>query len=227
MAFILLTIVKTISKGVIMKKRIVLLALLFVFIVHAGFSTIIKSRFRMAQSEEEFDICYYFVENVMTLIEPPNNTEVDSIQAMKIKMDGIDAELRYSLFLETETDESTFRTDFLTFLLMCFYNIAGFKVDTTTIGFFPQESVHDEFNGDLGATILIIDPVSEYAKGYKYIQADIFYKEGQGIVLRTFLFNDLDFINEKEGKVPSSPLYKLFHSFKFFDKDADGKYIIK
>ena len=62
-------------------------------------------------------------------------------------------------------------------------------------------------------------PKSVYAEGYNYIYADFFYNQGQGLVIRAFLFKDISFVGvNDDGTVkPDSAMFTNYDSIKFFD----------
>ena len=61
------------------------------------------------------------------------------------------------------------------------------------------------------------------------MMVEFFYKEKQGLVMRTFLFNDIDFIgiNANGSISPDSVWFANYHTFKFMEKDKSGNYIVE
>jgi len=121
-------------------------------------------------------------------------------------------ELRYTLFAQTEKNVQNIRSTVAVFSIMTIFNIAGFEFDLSEIYPFNDNDVKKEFNGDFGFVAMIIDPLSDYAKGYKCVRAEIFYKNNIGIVVRTIMAKDISsFLNLYE----SITFDEIYHSFKF------------
>lgn len=208
-----------------MKKYVgAIVCLLFVCVVMYG--EIAKARFKITESEDEFDVLY-FQSPDMKPIASKENDDVAITQSFLISKNGTQGELRYSLFTDLGGDPKALRTQFAVWVLMCTNNIAGYEVPSDAFSKFDDADVKREFNGDFGCTAFIQDPVSEYGEGYKYMMIEFFYREKQGLVMRVFLFNDTAFIGmDADGNVSdSSPLFSNYHSFTFMDKDESGKYI--
>ena len=112
-------------------------------------------------------------------------------------------------------------------VFICINNIAGYEVPEKWIKYYKDRDVKKEFNGDFGCTAFIKYPQSDYGNDYKYMIVEFFYKENQGVVMRTFLFNDLELmgVNKKGKFLPDSILLEHYHTFKFMEKDKDGNYI--
>lgn len=209
-----------------MNKKSFLLVLLF-FLLSIGncFATIIGSRFKITESEEEFDVLYYITED-MDILEDGQNDDVNVTQAFSISRDGISGEVRYSLFTDTGEDESDLDIQYAMWVFMCLNNIAGFDVPGDVISSFNDSDVKREFNGDFGCTVFLQDPQSDYADGYKYMMVEFFYKERQGLVMRTFLFNDFDFLGiDQNGQLSSDSIwFANYHTFEFMEKDENGNF---
>lgn len=132
-------------------------------------------------------------------------------------------------FADCGKDDSDLQIQYIMWIFMCINNIAGFEVPGENITSFNNEDVKNEFNGNFGCTSFIQNPISEYSKGYKYMMVEFFYKEKQGLVMRAFLFNNLDFIGMTEdGLILSdSALFTNYNTFRFMEKDESGNYITK
>ena len=162
------------------------------------FAKIKGSRFKITESEKEFDVIYYLTEDIK-FIDNNQNEDVNVTQTFSITRNKINAEVRYSLFTDIGEDDSDLQMQFAMLVFMCINNIAGFEVPGNSISSFNNDDVKKEFNGDFGCTAFLQDPKSDYAKGYKYMMVEFFCKEKQGVVMRTFLFNDLGFIGINEN----------------------------
>lgn len=212
-------------RGDEMKKALFLLVCLL-NVCLALYGGIAKSRFKVAESEDEFDVLY-FQSPEMQPIESKKNDDVAITQSFLISKNGTRGELRYSLFTDLGGDPESLRAQFVLWVMMCTNNIAGFEVPADAFSKFADSDVKNEFNGDFGCTAFIQNPTSEYGEGYAYMMIEFFCREGQGLVMRVFLFNDTEFIGmDSNGAISdSSPLFSNYHSFVFMDKDESGEYI--
>ena len=206
-------------------KSCLLVLTLALFIMLNCFATITGSRFKITESEKEFDVIYYITDDMDILESSPNN-DVNVTQAFSISRNGISGEVRYSLFTDTGNDDSDLNLQFSMWVFMCLNNIAGFEVPFNAISSFNNSDVKNEFNGDFGCTVFLQDPQSDYADGFKYMMVEFFYKDRQGIVMRTFLFNDFDFIGiDQNGQLsPDSIWFANYHTFEFMEKDQNGNF---
>lgn len=202
-----------------MKKRKIILSVVVLFVFCSALhAKIMDSRFKITESEEEFDVIYYMTDD-MEVISPKKNDDVAITQAFRVSKDGYEGELRYSLFTDCGGNDDDLKIQYAMWVFICSNNIAGYDLSKDTFSNFNDSDVKTEFNGDFGCTGLIQNPESEYGEGYKYIMVDFFYKKDQGLVMRTFLFNDLGFVGMSEGKmVENNPWFDNYHSFKFMDK---------
>ena len=189
---------------------------------------IAKSRYKITESEKEFDITYYQTPD-MKIIEPKENDDVNVTQSFVINKNNTEGELRYSLFTDLGGDQKTLKLQYAMWVYMCANNISGFEVPASSFSNFNDEDVKNEFNGNFGCTAFIQNPESSYGSGYKYMMVEFFCKEGQGLVMRTYLFNTMDFVGiDGDGNISeSSLLFNNYHTFKFMDKDDKGNYIVK
>lgn len=209
-----------------MKKSLTFAGLLFL-VGTLCFAELAANRFEIARSEEEFDLAY-FVPDEMSVLKKTDSEDVFVNQAFKFKRGKIKGELRYSLFKDLGGDPATLNYFYSLCVYMYLRNATGYDISLSNCQSYPDDSVKEEFNADFGSTIMISNPKSNFAKGYSMVAFDFFYKEGQGIVIRSFLFNDLKFLgyNESDGSMTQDCMYHdYFHSFRFMDKDENGNYI--
>jgi len=202
-----------------MKKFFVFLSLIFVlgtscFAINAG------SRFKFAESEEEFDV-YYYVTPDMELVDNPVNEDLSITQTFTINKNGQSGQVRYSLFKDCGEDDSDLQVQYAMWVYMCISNIAGYEVPLNYVSSFRNEDVKNEFNGDFGCTIFLQNPQSDYGKGFNYMNVEFFYKEKQGLVMRAYLFNDIAFtgINADGTISEDSPWLSNYHIFRFKDNE--------
>ncbi len=210
-----------------MKKFLLLVT--FILVLGAEcFADIAGSRFKITESVKEFDVMYYLTQD-MQIADNPDNNDVGITQTFTINKKGISGEVRYSLFTDCEKDDSDLSLQYAMMVYMCLNNIAGFEVPSSYISVFRNEDVAAEFNGDFGCSVLLQDCISEYADGFKYMMVEFFYKYQQGLVMRTFLFNELDFLGlTVDGSIlADGPWYSNYHTFRFMERDSSGKYIVK
>ena len=199
---------------------------LFIFVA-AGFcyADIMPGRFKITESESEFDLLY-FVTPEMTVIEAEPNEDVNVTQAFLIQKNDIKAEVRYSLFTDTGTSTDNLQMQYAMWVFMCVSNITGIDPSEVSLSAFNDADVKQEFNGDFGCTGFFQDPQSDYAKGYKYMMVEFFYKNGQGLVMRTFLFNDINFLGlTEQGISVDSIWYQNYHTFEFMERGPDGSWV--
>lgn len=201
---------------------------LFLFIFAAAdfcFADIMPGRFKITESESEFDLLY-FVTPEMTVIEAEPNEDVNVTQAFLIQKNDIKAEVRYSLFTDTSTNTDDLQMQYAMWVFMCVSNITGIDPSEVSLSTFNDADVKQEFNGDFGCTGFFQDPQSDYAKGYKYMMVEFFYKYGQGLVMRSFLFNDINFLGISDQGISADSLwYQNYHTFEFMERGPDGKWI--
>jgi len=142
----------------------------------------------------------------MILVENP---APDSFGTACIFADsGGNYELRYSLFVQTEYDVANIQRSFALFIIPLINAAVGFEVDLNEVELYNEEDVADEFNGDIGVSVFIQDPPSEYGSGYQFMLLSFFCKIDQGIVMQTILFDDIEFVG-------SSEFSQISHSFSF------------
>mgnify|MGYP003333689091 CR=1 FL=1 len=180
------------------------------------------------ESEEEFDVIYFQTED-MQPVESLENNDVAITQSFSIEKNGYKGELRYSLFTDCGISADDLMVQYGLWSYMCLCNASGYEVPSSEIAQFSNSDVKEEFNGDLGCTAFIPQPQSEYGSGYNFMMVEFFYKKGQGLVMRSFLFNDFEFLGmNSDGSILSdSALFSNYHTFKFMEKDENGKCIIE
>lgn len=210
-----------------MKKFFAFIICLFVF-TSASFAEILNDRFKLTESPKEFDVTYY-MSDVMVHPDQWATLDIDSTEVFYFP--SYDAELRYTLFTDfgdDDYDDWALQAGMLTYTL--FTTIVGHDLTDDDLSLYEPEDVAAEFNGDAGGCAIFVGPNSDYTKGYLYAYVDFFVREGQGYVLRTFLFNDLSFIgiNPEDGSMEdydNSPFAIHYHSFNFMDQDENGNFI--
>ena len=117
-------------------------------------------------------------------------------------------ELRYSLFAQTEYNAANIHRSFALFVIPIINSAAGFEVDLNEVELYDEQDVADEFNGDIGVSVFIQDPLSEYSSGYRFMLLSFFCKINQGILMQTILFDDIEFAGTSE-------FLEISHSFSF------------
>jgi len=160
----------------------------------------------------------------MTFIMPKNFTSVPVIQNRNVRYDFAikhnkkKLEIRYALFslkkriLEYEKSKNNpnvVMTDpnkgYTAFTYASCLNISGGQPFKGIRAFKPAD-VKKEFNADWGATILI-EPKSDFGKGYKYILAVSLHKDSISDVFIFYLFDDI--------KKISPEMQKAFHALTY------------
>ena len=158
-------------------------------------------------SAKEFNIdLYKYPYMVLT-----KNYLTDDINTVYTFVDRNDNfELRYALFAQTETNAENIHRSFALFVIPVINNAAGFEVDLNEVELYDEDDVFEEYNGDIGISVFIPSPPSDYGGGHTFMLLSFFCKIDQGIVMQTILFDDLDFAGTEEFDVIS-------HSFSFYD----------
>ncbi|MBQ3671672.1 MAG: hypothetical protein II921_09415 [Treponema sp.] len=199
---------------------------LLMFFVCMGVASakIASTNFEPTRSEEEFDVMYYkFPSFEIYDVPDENQQEVGVNQAFKATFNGCEGEIRYSLFKETGKN-----TDFSisSYAYTIALNIAGEPSCVKGQNAFSESDVANNFNGTSGLSYFIMNPQSRFAGGYLFASVECFYKKGQGLCVRTTLFNEPEFFGIKDGQFDTkSDWAKYYKSFKFMEKDKAGKYI--
>jgi len=142
----------------------------------------------------------------MILVDNPAS---DSFNTVCVFIDsGGNYELRYSLFAQTEYNAANIHRSFAQFIIPIIYSAAGFEVDLNEVELYDEQDVADEFNGDIGVSVFIQDPPSEYGSSYQFMLLSFFCKINQGILMQTILFDDIEFAGTAE-------FLEISHSFSF------------
>jgi hypothetical protein len=142
----------------------------------------------------------------MILVDSPAS---DSFGTVCTFMDSSgNYELRYSLFAQTEYNAANIQRSFALFVIPVIYSAAGFEVDLNEVELYDEQDVADEFNGDIGVSVFIQDPISEYGSGYQFMLLSFYCKINQGILMQAILFDDIDFAGTTE-------FLEVSHSFSF------------
>lgn len=209
-------------------RKLVLIFYGLILFTNCLTAEIIGSRFKITNSEKEFDVAYYQTLDMKT-IESKQNDDADITQSFMINKNNIQGELRYSLFTDIGGKQDDLKMQYAMWVYICTNNIAGFDVEEKSFSNFNVDDVKKEFNGDFGCTAFIQNPQSGYADGYKYMMVEFFYKANQGLVMRVFLFTSIDFLGmDGTGNIlASSPLFTNYHTFKFMEKNKNGDYILE
>jgi len=121
---------------------------------------------------------------------------------------GGNYELRYSLFAQTEYNTANIHRSFALFIIPVINSAAGFEVDLNEVELYDEQDIADEFNGDIGVSVFIQDPPSEYGSGYRFMLLSFFCKINQGILMQAILFDDIEFAGTSE-------FLEISHSFSF------------
>ena len=89
-------------------------------------------------------------------------------------------------------------------------NMSAADLNPDAIQRFDDSDVKIDFNGDFGATALIEYPKKEYSREFKYMLVNFYCKKGQGLVVQTILFSDVNIVTDNE-------FIEAFNSFRFKD----------
>jgi hypothetical protein len=184
-------------------KKIKLLVIVFGLLCLSVNAIILKVPF----VPEEFDVDIYQYP-YMIKIDNALSEQIDTYY--DFTNSNNDYEIRYSFFREMFDVGDNIKTAFVTYMITIVNNVAGYQLNTKQISAYQDKDVKNEFNGDFGFTVFMIDPKSDFGKGYKYIMINFFYKKGQGMVTQSLLFNDRNIIEKSE-------FLEVFHSFRFHE----------
>ena len=199
-------------------KKFISLAVLFVLVAAVSSAEIAKNRFKITENPAEFTVDYIVTPD-MTLVDSKENNDVAVTRTYSVKKGKEEGEIRYSLFTDIGEPDGKEKMQAYIWSLMCTMNMAGYEFPQKNLTPYGDNDVKGEFNGDYGFNAFIRQPKSEYADGFNYIYADFFYKKGQGLVIRAFLFKDISFVGlNPDGSVkPNSALFSNYDSFRFYD----------
>jgi hypothetical protein len=184
-----------------MKKYLMSYALIMISVL--CFAEILKPPFEL----KEFDVTILKYP-YMNQLEKQDSDDFDIVYAFTDEKKNF--EIRYAFFTQTQKDVKDIKTAYGAMIFPVIMNVAGYDVSSKQVSSFNDSDVSNEFNGNSGTTIFIPNPKSNYGKGFKYIMLNFYYKENQGIVAQSILFNDMEFTKTKE-------FMEIFHSFKFHE----------
>ncbi|MCF0242258.1 MAG: hypothetical protein HUK25_06440 [Treponema sp.] len=197
-------------------KKSLISVLVLLFVVSSLSAEILSSGYIIPKDESEFDVNYYLPKG-FEVLEPYENGDLHVTQNFKYSLNGITFEIIYSAFAESGTEENR-RLKFSGFSYLCALNGTGLDISPDALFAYNDSDVRAEFNGDYGLGLFVENPASEFSKGYPYMLMDFYAKGGQGMIVRTFLFNDLHFVMNDDGTMnPDSYWMKSYHLFKFKD----------
>ncbi len=201
-----------------MKKFLSTLILAAVFTSFAIAETL-APRFKIAESEEEFDITCYQTSD-MKVGKAKKNQELPTKYLFTLKSGKISGEIRYTLFTDLGGSDDDLASQILSTVVTTASNISGQDIDADEILEIDSNAVAQVFNADLGLTFTVMNPKSSYAKGFKYMTLEYFYKHDQGLVLRVFLYNDLAFAGIIRDDLinDNSLMIRNYATFVFMEK---------
>ena len=153
--------------------------------------------------EVDFDIYQY---QHMILVDNPESDSFGTVCTFDDS--GGNYELRYSFFAQTEKDAENVYRSFALFIIPVINSAAGFEVDLNEVELYNEQDVADEYNGNIGVSVFIPAPQSEYGGGHEYMLLSFFYKIDNGIVMQAILFDDIEFVGTAE-------FAEISHSFRF------------
>lgn len=192
-------------------KKLFLLPCIFLFFITTSCGVTQKFKFSPSLSEEEFDVTYLVDYKYLNPAESPKFEELHVNQSVDMNYKGCKALFRFSLFKDLGINKNEIEKQFAMLTQTVLYNLdPNFDYELSD---FSPEAVKKEFNGDMGVTTTIINSKSPFFEGYQFATIDIFYKYGQGAVVRTTLFNDLSFIMPDSTGL--SPQLNFYHNFEF------------
>lgn len=204
-----------------MKKFLSTLFLTAVFMSLAIAETL-SPRFKITESEEEFDITCYQTPD-MKVGKAKKNQEIPTNYLFTLKNGKIKGEIRYTLFTDLGGSDDDLISQILSTVVTTASNISGQDINVEGILEMDSNAVAQIFNADMGLTFTVMNPKSSYAKGFKYMTLEYFYKHDQGLVLRAFLYNDLEFTGFiREDLInDNSLMMKNYATFVFMEKDEN------
>ena len=157
--------------------------------------------------QEEFEVAIYQYP-YMKLIANPASNRIDTRYTF-INAEN-DFELRYSFFSQTKEETEHINRAFALFVIPIINDAVGYEVELTNIELYDNQDVAEEYNGDIGLSVFIPNPPSDYGSGYAFMLLSFFFKIGNGIVMQTILFDDIEFAGTEE-------FWEVSHTFRFFD----------
>ena len=119
-------------------------------------------------------------------------------------------QLWYSMFKQNDKNVTSdeLMLGYGMYALAYIMNMSAVDLNPDAIQRFDDKDVKTDFNGDFGATVLIEYPKKEYCKAFNYMLVNFFCKKGQGLVVQTILFSDVNIVSDNE-------FIDAFNSFKF------------
>lgn len=200
--------------------------LLSIFIIFFAasflFCEINISRYTITKSKKEYDVTYLKTKDMKIIKTQSQESEDDvhTTQAFSISHKGTEGKLKYTLFTDNGGDPDKLDFDFYVMVMTTAYNATGESIGIEKFSRFRDEDVKKEFNGDFGCTTFLQNPKSNYAEGYKYMIIEFFCQKEKGLLMRSFLFNDLAFvgINNDGTQNADCAMNANYHTFKFIDK---------
>jgi hypothetical protein len=116
-------------------------------------------------------------------------------------------QLRYTFFSQNRKNTPLVREAYTTLVSSLVTVVSGQKNSPPPIQY-EDADVLEEFNGDFASTIFLVNPSSDYAKGFTYVLLGFYCKKDLGVVMQAVLFNDLGFVNNAQ-------FMDIVHSFSF------------
>lgn len=199
------------------------LALIFMLVCASwgAFARIVSPNFEPSSSDGGLEVAYNLPSSFVQYEVPKEQqNEISVNKAFKGNFNGCEGEVRYLFFDETGTNGKPEITIYESLILM---SVAGTRMKVQKRGDYKAVAVKKSFNADSGSFVSIVQPNSSFAAGYKYMYVDFFYKSGQGICARTFLYNDTAFVDGDDNS--GADFYKNCAAFKFMKKNRKGNYI--
>ncbi|MBQ0051621.1 MAG: hypothetical protein KBT11_06090 [Treponema sp.] len=191
-----------------------------------------KQPFEPCFDPKLFDVLYYKPETLEVYDVPEEATPYLHVnQAFTTVNNGSAGEIRYSLFRQNINVKAS---DVMNEKLEQFSRevlriIVGNGKMPKLLECDADKRINDSmvfktFNGTKAYCAFIKKADSEFSKGYKYVYVEFMYKITQGLCVRTFLGNDLDFfgMDKKLNIRPDSDFAKNYNSFVFMDRDKKG-----
>jgi hypothetical protein len=140
---------------------------------------------------------------------PAENIIADNIGTMYTFTDRDGSfELRYTFFSQTRKGVENIYRAFALFVIPIIHAAAGFEVDLDEVELYDDQDVFEEYNGNIGVSVFIPSPASDYGGGYAFMLLSFYCKIDQGIVMQTVLFDDIEFAGTNE-------FAEVSHSFRF------------
>lgn len=206
-------------------------ALVFLCAVCAAtisYAVIGQTHFAPARSAKEANVTFIKMDGLKkTKVPKAAQEQADVTQAYTMQEGDVSGQLRYTLFADTGSEEETFEEEFLMYSLAVAANILEIDPYEVYQGltFFNPADAQKEFNADIGWNFVKRSPSSAFTEGFDIVSLEAFAKAGSGIVMRTWLCNDVAFfgINREQPEettqedIEASLNSRYYHSFVFKD----------